>query len=418
MKKIIFVLAIFGPRIYFAVLSILGLSYEGVESGNNSYWGYLVSLLLFSVLFYIQQKFKEKKISKKEFLIIYLLNAFIIYVISYNTFNSIPLPSQQVILFIIFIIPPFISGYYFSYEKSRLDGLSQMLEVAMIVFTIGLVVSTFSTLISGQSFESFGGSTYQEASYLAAFSFGINLFYLIWGNKVARYDIFKKNIFKIFQVIMLVIQLFSLIVGGGRGAFVLLIVYLFTYTVVLLRQGNYKMIIKYVVIFSVFVLFVIIFTNTFLNNTQILSSGINRILAFISPEGINWEGTSGRDVVYKSVLNIFKENPILGVGFFNYPQPHNLFLEVLVSVGVVGFTIILFLITCILIKFSKVISKDFKNIVILVIFLYPMTMLMFSGSIFTSSEFSFVISYIYFSRLNGTKNIVNSSIDVNGSISN
>lgn len=395
------------------MLSILGLSYEGIESGNITYWGYLISLLIFSILFYIYKKLKDQTISKKELTIIYFLILFVVYTFSYNILNGMPINHlvRQVILFFIFTLPALISGYYFSYNKNRISELSKILEVIMIIFTLGLFSSTFSTLITGESFESIGGSTYQEASYLAAYSFGINLFYLIWGDKVSRYNIFKKNGYKFLQILMLVIQLFSLVVGGGRGAFLLLIAYLLTYTGILLKQANYKLIFKSLMVSLIFILFIVVFTQTFLNDTQIVSSGINRILEFVSPEGINWEGTSGRDIVYRYILNTFKENPVLGVGFFNYHQPHNLFLEVLVSIGVAGFSMFLFLLFCFLVKFSKILSKNFENIIILVIFLYPLIMLMFSGSIFMSPEFSFVVSFVVFFRLEDTYHVMGSNVN-------
>jgi len=98
------------------MLSILGLSYEGIESGNITYWGYLISLLIFSILFYIYKKLKDQTISKKELTIIYFLILFVVYTFSYNILNGMPINHlvRQVILFFIFTLPALISGYYFS----------------------------------------------------------------------------------------------------------------------------------------------------------------------------------------------------------------------------------------------------------------------------------------------------------------
>lgn len=408
--KHIFLLSIFGPNLFFSIMSILGLSYGGIEEGNLSYWIYLISLLLLSFTYFFVDVIRKKYLTLRELIYIYFFMVFFFIVGLYNTIHYSHIPDhilEQTILFIIFIIPSSLAGWYFTVNKEKIKYLVKNLEIIMLIFTIAIFITSFLTLINGNQFESFGGGTYQDASYISAFSFGINLFYLIWGEKLYRYNFFESNKYNFIQLFLLVIQLFSLIVGGGRGAFVLLIIYLLIYSSILIGQNDFKIILKTIFILMVFGISIYIFNIIILNNKTVVLTGLDRIFQFISIDGINWDGTSGRDTVYINILNIAKTNPVLGVGFFNYPLPHNLFLEVLVSTGIVGLFIFIIVLVCFIRKFYLILKTNFNNYVLLVIFLYPMVMLMFSSSLFKSTEFAFIMSYIFFCDRKSEKNEIN-----------
>jgi O-antigen ligase len=127
--------------------------------------------------------------------------------------------------------------------------------------------------------------------------------------------------------------------------------------------------------------------------------------------GINWEKTSGRDQVYSSAISFIKERPILGYGIFSYwrvmPNPHNLFLEILLSGGIVYFFMFFSLLGRLFIKLSKMIRYDCRNKFWLVIYMYPFIMLMFSGSYLTSSMFWFVGMLVATYRMPLKSHIVN-----------
>src|SRR5699024_7296327 len=60
--------------------------------------------------------------------------------------------------------------------------------------------------------------------------------------------------------------------------------------------------------------------------------------------------TSGRTILYEKALNLFYENPILGIGWKEFKQltygllsstsgshPHNIYIQLLVELGIIGF---------------------------------------------------------------------------------
>lgn len=407
MKSLIFLLAIFGQRIYFSILAIFGYSYNGIESGNISYWAYLIMLLSLSIFFHAKTKIEKGTVSKKEIILSYICLLFIFY-----AFASIEISGYKgansffnIYYFVIFSIPALLSGNYFSERKNGINYLNKNLEIIMIVFTLGSFFSTFLTLFSNQVFEGFGGGTYQEAAYISAFSFGINLHYLIYGDKYERYSFFKKRLYKLIQIIMLLIQLLSLTVGGGRGAFVLFWVYILATIVTLLKGNEFKKIMKFTSVMVLFILGTMVFFKFSKIDEGVIIKGIKRMSGFIATNGIDWSKTSGRDIVYKELLSLIKNNYIFGIGIFNYPLPHNLFLEVLVATGIIGLIFFIILVFLFLKKFNRLLNVQPESHIILIIFLFPLIMLMFSSSMFRNPEFSFVISYVYFSRIKYKSNI-------------
>lgn len=399
MIRVFFLLAIFGPNIYFSVLATIGQSYGGIEEGNISYWVYLLLLLIITSLVFFFKIIQKRTILYKE---VVMLFGFILFLGIFSFYNAIyysnipPESLKQIIFFVIFVVPAILAGWYFSSSRKKLSYLSKNIEVIMLILTCGIFVSTFSTIITGSNFESIGGATYQSTSYISAYAFGINLYYLLWGENIVRYDVFKKKKYKYLQTFMLVVQIVSLVVGGGRGAFILLVNYIFLYILTLLFQNKFKKILKHLKNIGLFSIILWVVFEFFIQDSSIIINGINRITAFISPEGINWEGTSGRDAVYTEVLETVKKNPVFGVGFFNYILPHNLFLEILVATGVIGLTFFMLFAGIIIKKIMHLIRNNFQYFLLVVISMYPVTMLMFSGTLFRSSELWFVVSYVYF----------------------
>jgi O-antigen ligase len=133
--------------------------------------------------------------------------------------------------------------------------------------------------------------------------------------------------------------------------------------------------------------------------------GYFRILEFVKLDGgINWEGTSGRNVVYQTTLQLIEQRPILGYGLFGMwdvysSYPHNLFLEVLLQGGVFYLLIALIVLFYFAIKLAHLIRKDMRFRILIVLFIYPFVMLMFSGTYLSTPMFWFVIIYVMNSRL-------------------
>lgn len=80
------------------------------------------------------------------------------------------------------------------------------------------------------------------------------------------------------------------------------------------------------------------------------ASVVERIKMTRTEEGVLESSTADRLDLWKKSIELFKENPIVGVGFSVFPylgyekgDPHNIYMEVLLEQGIIGITIFLLL---------------------------------------------------------------------------
>jgi O-antigen ligase len=236
----------------------------------------------------------------------------------------------------------------------------------------------------------FGGSTYQTFSYASAFAFGLN-FYFYSSKKYYGFGLSSKILFYFVTLVTLL----GVVLSGGRGGVVLIAAYLFYFSFVILKHIKKKFFFFiFEIIFLLFVL--ILFRPVILINITEIGS-FNRLFEYIGSDfSIDWGGTSGRDEVYLKAIEYINLNPVFGYGVFGIfnitGYPHNFFLEILLSGGI---TFLIFFIIIALVFILPVTLKLIKNnSIIVVIAIYPLVQLFFSGSYLTNSEFWFVLSFI------------------------
>ena len=112
--------------------------------------------------------------------------------------------------------------------------------------------------------------------------------------------------------------------------------------------------------------------------------------------------TSYRDIVYNEVLIKIKDRPLLGYGMFkqmdymkNWMYPHNFFLEVLLSGGIVYLLFILFVSYVFYKKMIYLIGLDISHVLLLSIFGFTFVQLMLSGTYLSTPFFWFLGSYVF-----------------------
>lgn len=133
---------------------------------------------------------------------------------------------------------------------------------------------------------------------------------------------------------------------------------------------------------------------------DVFRTGYMRATQFLAPGGgINWEGTSGRDVVYLNTIHLIEQRPVLGYGLYgmwdviNY-YPHNLFLEVLLQGGIVYLIIFSWMLLLFVRKLFRMVKTDRRYRILGILFLYPFVMLMFSGTYLNTSQFWFAVVFV------------------------
>lgn len=162
------------------------------------------------------------------------------------------------------------------------------------------------------------------------------------------YGTFNKG-FNLNWFILSIISIFLTIVYGSRGpiiTFLLLIVLLFLFTNKLSPIRKY-IITSFSLIFLVIAYLsikhnVIILIIDYLNKKGINTYALNK-LRMMFTQGV-LEASSGRDMIYSTLLQDIKEKPIFGHGIGhiqNYlgTTSHNIFLQILVEFGVIGLSI-------------------------------------------------------------------------------
>lgn len=401
MKINILVIGLLKIELFFSISAILGYTYIGSES-SPIYLIFMIGIGILNIAIVLWEVFRTGRLLIKDISLIIgipflVLISYLFAIIEYGYAEDI---NRYFNNFLAFSFPSIYIGFYYgkNNKEKEIINLTPILQISMLLLTIGSIASIIIPVLRGVGFTQLGGASYQSASYYAAFSFGLNVYYLVWGENHNRLHFMRSRLYRILSVILIPIQIVSVIIPGGRGAFVQLFVYIIITLIEVLRERKRKKTIVF--LFSLIMLaLVIILISPYLMENDFFQRGFNRVLSFVSPSGgINWEETSGRKAIYEEAIDLFKKSPLIGYGLFGYnyqisirQYPHNIILEVLLQGGIIYLLIFVLLLLKIFIKIFKLIKIDNKWREILFLFIYPLTGLMFSGSYLSTSIFWFVV---------------------------
>ena len=109
--------------------------------------------------------------------------------------------------------------------------------------------------------------------------------------------------------------------------------------------------------------------------------------------------TSGRDIVYATILKSISKRPIFGYGIFNSNASehgaHNIFLELLLQGGIIYLLFWIIVFYLFVRRLLLIIKYDNSNLILIPLSVYPFTLLLFSGSYLEQPLFWFVIAYVF-----------------------
>lgn len=395
MKNIVFVATLIGQLLFFSFLSIFGLEYRGMEESS----GYVIfcvllaalTLLIFTSDYFIFRRFSLNLNST----ILFVLPAFValVYFIEKATAET---AERSLIFYLLFSLPATYIGIYVARRRS-IVSMAKWFEVLMLVMTLSVITSLILPLFRNEAFLAFAGSSHQTASYISAFAYSLNLFFLLFDHRYQLFRFHYTRIYKISSYILLLLQIAGVLYSGGRGGFVVIINATLILMWLKIRQENYGLK-KISTILLFFALGFSFLLSRLLQNESFLASS-GRVFSYISSGGIDISQTSGREFVYKDALKLITDKPILGYGLFKYSDftifPHNIFLEILLNGGIVYLSFTIILGYLFFKKFKFIIQKEPENILALAIFIFPITELMFSGTYLETPLFWFVIAYVF-----------------------
>lgn len=401
LEQSILILGLVGYNFFYVMASILGFEYTGIEN-SSSYLVYVVLVLAANfALFSKSSIIGRGRISSKDFFILLIMSVVFLSYITPSLFTGRinAIATTFFGYFLAFSLPAIFAAVYSSKLRTLFD-MTKLLEVLMLLMTLSIIIKVIIPYFQGQRLLTFAGAVYhQTGSYLAAFAFGLNLYFLFEGQYHERFKFFKSLLYRYFCYLLLLVQALGFILPGGRGGAVLGVVYFLYITLSQVTRRNLRTLAKAFVL-VVFFAAVIILSWPLLMQNDVFRVGYSRATQFIAPGGgINWEGTSGRDALYLNTVHLIKQRPVIGYGLYgmwdviNY-YPHNLFLEVLLQGGIVYFVLFLWILLLFVRKLLRMINIDRRFKVLGVLFLYPFVMLMFSGTYLNTPQFWFLLVFV------------------------
>ena len=283
-------------------------------------------------------------------------------------------------------IPAVLTGMYMLSHDDIMKKVEYALLPFILLYTITLASVAFTANIGVNIAQTFNTDflNYQSISYYSIFAFGFNMYLIVQcSNSYTRYR-------RYILIALAILQVIITIMAGGRGAFVLGCVFALYFA---LKHITFSKLISYILIG----LAVLLTINAILSDNEIFKMGFERIFNFFgNTEAI---GTDNRWIRWNLAWNAFTKSPVFGhglgsvfyeVGFYS----HNIFTDMLCEGGVVLFLIFIF----VLMKFIRasqiLITEDYRNEIIVIVFLCSFVMNSFSGYYLSDTGIWLSLTYV------------------------
>ena len=389
----VFVLSLVAEFLFFGVASIVGYTFEGSESSpiykifmsmvgsfviavvwldvlrgriktDSCFWGILVALPLFVTASY----FLETGC--------YILN--------------MDMMRKNLLYMVCFSYTACCAGIYVAYHQ--LKNFIKYFDIMMVILTISL---TYATAASITGISNVGGASYQVMSYMAGFTFCLNMCMILWGDRYERFSLFKGERWNVIAYCMLVVQLLSCLVSGGRGGFVLLLI---GGVYMLYRSRK----IGRLLVLGILALVTAIVAGSFFESDLFakLQNSTARTFNYLNAESDEVMEVSGRSGIFEHTIKVIQEDNYMGRGLFRSIQeiyPHNFFLEVTEQGGVLYLLFWIVMLVFLARKIDAMIVHEHLYI-LFPLAIYPAVFLMFSGTYTITPMFWFVICYVWAKR--------------------
>jgi len=401
-KNIILITAISGGYVFFALTSLFGIKYMG-KNESSVYLIFNVFFALMSLLIIIFNWTRHKiKFNRYQYIFLLFIPLFIIlFFIKDYSGNKYVLKVFQ--LYLIWSVITSYIGIYYAKNKYDYNESLKYWVLLMWLLSIGAIKILFSYLFSGFSWmgiNTVGDVNYQSLSYMVSFAYSLNLFFILFKNKIRMFSFCYTPTYKLMSLILLPLQVFSVFISGGRGGFVVIA---FSTIVLFYFAVKFSIVsIRFLLSLLGIFIFLVIITIPILANYELFSRGIDRVFSYISFSGIDMKQTSFRDIVYNIAMSGIKEKPLLGHGIFKqmdymgqWGYPHNLFLEILLGGGIIFFLFMMLISYFFYKRMIHLVKLNISHGLLLSIFCFTFIHLMFSGTYLTTPFFWFLGAYVF-----------------------
>lgn len=371
----------FSYSIYFVIATFLGIPQEGVVF--RLYCGILAVVVAFVFFLSIH------RIPRRIYIGGLLLCAIIILLYFSTRCFYDEVNNRYTSYFLsmgVRFIPAVLTGMYMLSHDDIMKKVEYALLPFILLYTITLASVAFTANIGVNIAQTFNTDflNYQSISYYSIFAFGFNMYLIVQcSNSYTRYR-------RYILIALAILQVIITIMAGGRGAFVLGCVFTLYFA---LKHITFSKLISYILIG----LAVLLTINAILSDNEIFKMGFERIFNFFgNTEAI---GTDNRWIRWNLAWNAFTKSPVFGhglgsvfyeVGFYS----HNIFTDMLCEGGVVLFLIFIF----VLMKFIRasqiLITEDYRNEIIVIVFLCSFVMNSFSGYYLSDTGIWLSLTYV------------------------
>ncbi|WP_077369206.1 O-antigen ligase family protein [Anaerosalibacter sp. Marseille-P3206] len=278
-------------------------------------------------LFYIIVLPTVLKRNKFKFVIAYFISIFI-FLLNYIFFRENWVYLKTIIFPFFFTSLP---SLIYSYSINDWNVLKDVMKkTSLIVFIVGFII---------------GVLVFSNRASVGTYSMSLS-YYMLLPTIVYMDKIIEKFNFK--SLIVVLISLLIILAVGSRGAIMCIGVFIILKFITTKKKLNFKTILMYLIIIALIITF-LLFLDTILENLYnfLLRFGIHsRSIQLFLQDDLH---LSGRDYLYKRMVDETKANPLFGIGLAGdraimNGYVHNLILELIGNFGlIVGVLIITFL---------------------------------------------------------------------------
>lgn len=247
-----------------------------------------------------------------------------------------------------------------------------------------------------------GGSVINPISFglYGAYLFLISLSILIiFSKKLA-------NIYKIIAILGSILGLSNLILGTSRGPilFAILCLIFLIYLNVQLATFTFKYTVKFFSWIGLFLIIIFYFVAPKIQNIDIGAIGRFENMAKNREKGEVEE----RDLSFKEAFDQFLTSPIVGDQFVTrtyHTYPHNIFFELLMATGIIGFSIFILAIFASIKRFLNFKMYGVYFPVVMLVYFLSTGLSLTSGSLYITVDYFAMLSAVLSTRID-TSNIV------------
>lgn len=372
-------------EMYFLVFALFGYIVAYIDPYDSKVFPPYINLFIRGTVFilslyFIKKNFsilKERKATVFLFIIFFLFHFFKLYIslpniTALNTQALYNLKNAIYYYGFVVIPAPVIAILSLNYQIIDFKKFCQI--VFWFLLTL-LCINFLHTNFIFEDYNSNGRSGIFRAYYIFVGHYGLSLVVL----SIYLYSFLGLKNYK--YIIGIFLGLFPIYVSAARSPILALLVILFIF-LILLNNKKYWLYFFYFLSLSILVLFVIYKSKI----------GENFIFFKRLNMAVFERNASGRSFYLNKGLDIFIKHPILGKDaiFEDGMYPHNLFIEILMSTGLLGMALFIIYFKFVVKSFFKVLRNIYKykeSGILIFFFLQYFILAQTSGSLYSSFKF-------------------------------